>query len=119
MEQQAIIDSIHRATVGIFSTMLSLDVKPGPIRNERANPTVQDGVMSFVSLDGPWVGTGVMSCTSGVACRFSAALLMMPEVPAMNEEVLDCVRRARAGTTNARSPHGHLWEELYIAPPWR
>jgi CheY-specific phosphatase CheX len=91
MEQQAIIDSIHGATVGIFSTMLSLDAVSGPARNETACPSVQDGVMSFVSLDGPWVGTGVMTCTSVVACRFSAAFLMMPEVPAMNEEVLDCI----------------------------
>ena len=91
MERQAIIDSIRGATAGIFSTMLSLDAVPGPARNEAACPSIQDGVMSFVSLEGPWVGTGVMTCTSGVACRFSAAFLMMPEVPAMNEEVLDCI----------------------------
>jgi chemotaxis protein CheX len=91
MEQKAIIDSIQKATVDIFSTMLSLDPKADPFRNATACPSVQDGVMSFVSLDGPWVGTGVMTCTSGVACRLSAAFLMMPEVPAMNEEVLDCI----------------------------
>jgi CheY-specific phosphatase CheX len=91
MEQHAIIDSIHKATVDIFSTMLSLDAKPDQFRNATACPSVQDGVMSFVSLDGPWVGTGVMTCTSAVACRFSAAFLMMSEVPVMNEEVLDCI----------------------------
>ena len=91
MEKQAIIHSICGATVGIFSTMLSLEAVPGPTRSETACPSVQDGVMSFVSLDGPWVGTGVMTCSATAACRFSAAFLMMPEVPAMNEEVLDCI----------------------------
>ena len=91
MEQQAIIDSISRATVGIFETMLSLEAEPGPTRSETSCPTVQDGVMSFVSLEGPWEGTGVMICSAAVACRFSAAFLMMPDVPVMNEEVLDCV----------------------------
>lgn len=91
MEQQAIIDSIRQATIDIFSTMLSLEVTPEETRVDKACPTVQDGVMAFASLDGPWVGTGMMTCTSGVACRLCAAMLMMPEVPTMNEEVLDCV----------------------------
>ena len=91
MEQQAIIDSVCSATAEIFSTMLSLEATPDQFRTANACPTVQDGVMSFVSLDGLWVGTGVMTCTSTVACRLCAAFLMLPEVPAINEEVLDCI----------------------------
>jgi len=90
MEQQAIIDAILGATSGVFSTMLGLEVQPGPVRNVQTCPSVQDGVMSFAGISGPWVGTGIVTCSVSVACQLSAALLMS-EMPTMNEEVLDCV----------------------------
>ena len=91
MEQQAIIDSILNATVGVFSTMLCLEVEPRPISKAESCPSVQDGVMSFVGLNGTWLGTGIITCTAGLACRLSGALLMSDPAPAINEEVLDCV----------------------------
>jgi chemotaxis protein CheX len=90
MEQQSIIDSVLVAARGVFSTMLSLEVEAGPVRIVQSCPAVQDGVMSFVGLGGPWVGTGVIICSAGLACRLSAALLMGEE-SVMNDEVLDCV----------------------------
>jgi CheY-specific phosphatase CheX len=90
MEQQAIIDSVQSATMSVFSTMLGLEIEQGPVSQADKSPSVQDGVMSFAGLNGPWVGTGVIKCSASLACRLCEALLMT-EAPSINEEVLDCV----------------------------
>jgi chemotaxis protein CheX len=90
MERQEIIQAIHGATAEVFSTMLGLEIEPADVHTHQGCPSVNDGVMSFVGIAGPWVGSGVISCSALFACRV-CELFLMTEAPAVNEEVLDAV----------------------------
>jgi chemotaxis protein CheX len=90
MTKQEIIDAVHASTCEVFSTMLGLEVQPGDVHTDKASPAVNDGVMAFVGVAGPWVGSGVISCSAAFACRL-CELFLMTEAPAVNEEVLDAV----------------------------
>jgi chemotaxis protein CheX len=85
-----ILDSINRASVEVFSTMLGVELAPGKYSNENGAPDANDGVVSFIGLAGPWAGTGSISCSPGAACRI-CSLMLMTEASAVNEEVLDAV----------------------------
>jgi chemotaxis protein CheX len=90
MHREEIIQAVHAATGEVFSTMLGMDVRPAATHLDHASPSVIDGIMAFVGLAGPWMGTGVISCSVRFACRVCATLLMT-EANAVNEEVLDAV----------------------------
>lgn len=90
MERQDVIQAVHGATAEVFSTMLGLEVEPGATRVDHECPSVIDGIMSFVGLGGPWVGSGVVSCGAEFACRL-CELFLMAEAPAVNQDVLDTV----------------------------
>jgi chemotaxis protein CheX len=70
--------------------MMDLRVEIGTAYVEAASPSTAEGVMAFVGLAGPWVGSGVISCRSEIACRLSS-LLLMAESSEVNEDVLDAV----------------------------
>jgi chemotaxis protein CheX len=84
------IDAVHGATADVFTTMLGLEVEPLSSRMEASCPPVTDGVLSFIGLAGPWVGTGCIALSAHFACRLCAVFLMT-EAEAVNEEVLDSV----------------------------
>jgi chemotaxis protein CheX len=90
MQREEIVNAIHAATAEVFSTMLGMEVQPADSHMDRACPAVNDGIMSFVGIAGPWMGNGVISCTANFACRVCATFLMT-EASAVNEEVLDAV----------------------------
>jgi chemotaxis protein CheX len=90
MERQDIIQAVHSATAEVFSTMLGIEVETAPVHTDRSNPSVTEGVMAFVGIAGPWVGSGVISCSASFACRV-CELFLMTEASAVNEEVLDAV----------------------------
>ncbi len=93
-DKTAIADAIVAATVEVFATMLSDDVQPGKPYAERNATGLADGVVSLIGLTGPWLGTGMVTCCAGLACRMSAALLLSePEEAqqAVDEEVLDAI----------------------------
>ena len=85
-----IASSIRRSAVEVFSTMLSVDLKPGNVSvgSMRAEPN--DGLVSFVGLAGAWIGTGSITCAPSLACRICAQMLMT-EVRSVDETVLDAV----------------------------
>jgi chemotaxis protein CheX len=90
MEKQQMIDAIQAATADVFSTMLGIEIEPAPAHTDQSCPSVNDGVMAFVGLAGPWVGSGVISCSAAFACRV-CELFLMTEAQAVNKEVLDAV----------------------------
>lgn len=90
MEQNEIIQAVQSATADVFSTMLGLELEPRPTDLDKGCPSVSDGVMAFVGVTGPWVGTGIVSCSAAFACKLCATFLMS-EAETVNEEVLDAV----------------------------
>lgn len=90
MERDQIIQAVQSATAEVFSTMLGLEIEPVSVHTDRANPSVNEGVMAFVGVAGPWMGNGVISCTAAFACKV-CELFLMTEAAAVNEEVLDAV----------------------------
>ena len=90
MQTTEMIQATHVAMTDVFSTMLGLEVEPGPTYCDHGNPSTNDGVMAFVGITGPWVGNGILSCAAECACRLCAAFLMT-EAVGVTEEVLDAV----------------------------
>jgi chemotaxis protein CheX len=90
MQNCEIIRAIHNVTAELFSMMIGLELEPGVPRIDRTSPSVENGVMAIVGITGPWVGTGIISCSSEFACLLSNAFLMT-DATVVNEEVLDAV----------------------------
>lgn len=85
-----IAECIKQSTAQVFSTMLALELPEGETIVEHSAPGSNDGVVSFIGLAGPWVGSGGLSCSPALACRICSQMLMT-ETASVNEEVLDAV----------------------------
>ena len=90
LENDKIAEYVRSATAEVFSTMLGLEIEPVPEHVDAADPAVNDGVLTFIGLAGPWTGAGTISCTAEFACQLCAHFLMV-EAPSVNEEVLDAM----------------------------
>jgi len=88
--KELIIAGVRSATMEVFSTMLGVELEPCEVAVEAGEPEANDGVVSLIGLAGPWMGTGSVTCSPELACRVCGQMLMT-EVPAVNEEVLDAV----------------------------
>src|SRR4051794_20576924 len=62
----------------------------GPEFGTRETADTGDSVEAFVSISGPMVGTGTVSCDTATACRLASAMLMT-EVDGVGVEVLDAM----------------------------
>ena len=78
------------ATKSVFSMMLDLPVEIGESYSEPSGSVDFDGVISIVSLAGPWIGAGRISCGVSLACRIASAMLMT-EFDSATSEVLDAM----------------------------
>ena len=85
-----IVDSITHSATQVFSTMLDVQIRGGPISIENGAPEANDGVVSFIGLAGTWAGAGSLVCSPAMACRICAQMLLT-EQTAVNDEVLDAV----------------------------
>jgi chemotaxis protein CheX len=81
---------ISQSCIQVFSTMLGVTLEPPEVSVETSTPNANDGVVSLIGLAGTWTGTGSIGCSPALACRI-CALMLMTEVQAVNEEVLDAV----------------------------
>ena len=70
--------------------MMGVELERGEVSLDSAPPDANDGVVSLVGLAGNWTGTGSVACSPALACRICSQLLLT-EVQAVNEEVLDAV----------------------------
>lgn len=111
MDQQLVIDALRSSTQKVFSTMLGLEAAAGPAYSERTPPGPSDGLISLIGMAGPWIGTGSLGCSQSFECRISGALLMT-EIAAVNEEVLD----ALAELTNMIFGNFKTTAEEYLGP---
>ncbi|HUI40327.1 MAG TPA: chemotaxis protein CheX [Terriglobia bacterium] len=85
-----LVRSFSHAVEELFSTMLGAKVVPGEVTVEHQAPDAHDGVISIIGLAGSWAGTGCVTCSPTVACRFCSQMLMT-ESTSVNEEVLDAI----------------------------
>jgi chemotaxis protein CheX len=99
MEKQYIIDAIQSATLEVFTTMLASDPAVGEAYAEHKASGVADGVVALIGLTGQWIGTGMVTCSAGLAAHLSASLLMT-ETPADNQAITEEVLDAMAEITN-------------------
>ncbi len=90
MRKEEIVQAVQSATAEVFSTMLGMEIGLCDTRVDHSSPAVDEGVMAFVGIAGPWVGSGVISCSAAFACRL-CELFLMTEATSVNEEVLDAV----------------------------
>jgi chemotaxis protein CheX len=94
LDRTDVSDAIVAATMEVFTTMLSDDAHAGEAYAERNATGLADGVVSLIGLTGPWLGTGMVTCSASLACKLSATLLMAEPgegQPAVDEEVLDAI----------------------------
>jgi chemotaxis protein CheX len=87
---ELIVDRINHACANVCSTMLGVELERVEVTTQMSTPEPNDGVVSLIGLAGSWTGTGSISCSPALACRICASMLMT-EVAAVNEEVLDAV----------------------------
>jgi chemotaxis protein CheX len=90
IETEKIVEYTRTATTEVCATMLGLELEAAPVWTDQDAPAVSDGVMALVGIAGPWIGTGVISCTAAAACEICGRMLSM-QADAVNEEVLDAV----------------------------
>ena len=86
----SLVRTIGAATGEVFATMLGIEVEALPHRLDEGRSQPFDGVISLIGLAGTWTGAGRISCSAGLACRLSGALLAA-EYAAVNEDVLDAM----------------------------
>jgi chemotaxis protein CheX len=90
MDHNQIIQAVQNATSEVFSTMLGSEVEALDVHFDDACLAMSEGVTAVVGIAGPWVGNGMISCSSAFACRL-CELFLMTEAPEVNDEVLDAV----------------------------
>ena len=85
-----LVEIIQNAAVDVFTTMLAQTPDAGQAYTEDAAMLSNNGVVSFIGIAGPWVGTGSISCSAQCAA-WIASQMMMTEYDAVNDEVLDAM----------------------------
>ena len=90
MDNKILVNSVTRAATDVCDMMLGLQIVPGQACVERAGPTENERVVALIGIAGPWIGTGMISCTPALACRISS-LMLMAEYDSVTEEVLDAM----------------------------
>ncbi len=90
MQTQDIVSAVQASVSEVFSSMLGMEVEACPYIQDATGQRSTDGVMSFVSLAGKWVGSGLLSCSANFACRLCSSFLMT-ETTHVDGEVLDAI----------------------------
>lgn len=90
MDQELLARLIATAAQDVFSTMLNHDVSVRDPRFEDVSPAPTEGVVALIGVAGPWVGTGLISCSAPLACKLASSMLMT-ECRGVDSEVLDVI----------------------------
>jgi chemotaxis protein CheX len=90
MDQEMVVNAVIRAARDVFGTMLGLEIRPGQVYIEQSTPTTGESVVALIGLAGPWIGTGVVSCSPEFACKISS-LMLMSDYDAVTGDVLDAM----------------------------
>jgi len=90
MHPNGSVERICAATEEVFSTMLSLEIRPGAAYLETTASPSSEGVVALIGLAGTWSGTGSLSCSAAFACRIASQMLLI-DSQAVDGDVLDAV----------------------------
>jgi chemotaxis protein CheX len=90
MKHEELVSYILESTESVFSTMLGLDVAPGPSDVSCGSVAPSHGVAALVGMAGPWAGTGSIDCSASLACLFAGAMLGS-DYKSVDDDVLDAV----------------------------
>ncbi|HZQ54345.1 MAG TPA: chemotaxis protein CheX [Bryobacteraceae bacterium] len=90
MNQELIVKAACSAAEEVFTTMLGLQVTPGPAHVEMGPSGEGEPVVALIGLAGAWMGTGMLCCSPEFACKLSS-LMLMTECSSVDGEVLDAV----------------------------
>ena len=90
MNKENIVNIMRTASEEVFATMLGLQTAAGPSYEEENMPTESEGVVALIGLAGPYVGTGIITCSPAFACKISS-IMLMSEFESVNGEVLDAM----------------------------
>ena len=77
---------LFRVTEEVFATMLGLSVDRNLEQPGRAATNNAERVVAFVGITGPYIGTGMLGCSPGLARKVASSMLMA-EYSAVDEEV--------------------------------
>lgn len=89
-DKEMIVGYVSSAAADVFGTMLGLEIEALPSHLEGSDPSVDDGVLAFVGMAGPWTGAGAITCSAAFARQICQSLLGS-EADSVNEEVLDAL----------------------------
>jgi chemotaxis protein CheX len=90
MNNQFLVKSVVSAARDVCGMMLGLEAEPGEAYVDQSAPTETERVVALIGLAGPWIGTGMVSCTPALACRISS-LMLMTAYESVTEDVLDAM----------------------------
>lgn len=90
MQTQDIVSAVQSAVAEVFSSMLGIEVEPCPFIHDSSGLRSTDGVMSFVTMSGGWIGSGLICCSAEFACKL-CSMFLMTEATHVDPEVLDAV----------------------------
>jgi chemotaxis protein CheX len=90
MQESVAIEAIQTATVRVFSTMLEKELVCEQPRLEPEKRAASEGVIAQISVVGATSITCLVCCSAELACMI-AAVLLMQEYAAVDEEVLDAM----------------------------
>ena len=90
ISRDELVEMMRAATESVFSMMLGIPVEAAAAYEEGPVSEELDGVISLVTLGGPMVGAGRISCSAKLACEIASAL-MMSSYDGVNDEVLDAM----------------------------
>jgi chemotaxis protein CheX len=90
LDESLVTDTLCRATLEVFGTMLGMDAVAGQHFTERAPQHPSHGLVALIGMAGAWVGTGAITCSAELACKLSSNFLMT-EFASVNDEVLDAM----------------------------
>jgi chemotaxis protein CheX len=90
LDESLVTESLCRATLDVFGTMLGVDAVAGDRFTETQAPQPSHGLVSLIGMAGAWAGTGGISCSAELACKLSSKFLMT-EYESVNDDVLDAM----------------------------
>jgi chemotaxis protein CheX len=77
-------------TEKVFSVMLGMNVAPQPMQVQMSVEADGNSIVSILGFAGAWSGAGCVSCSSELARKIAASMLMA-EYDSVNDDVLDAI----------------------------
>ncbi|MBM3813322.1 MAG: chemotaxis protein CheX [Acidimicrobiia bacterium] len=90
MQHEDLVSHITQVTQDVFCTMLGQSTSVVQVKMENGGTGEACGVAALVGIAGGWQGTGIISCSSNLACKLASQMLTT-EYVSVNDDVLDAM----------------------------